>query len=267
MILMDDWEKLTKQALKALQADSVMVPGAKLRAQMVEIGTAAGFDVAEHVTQSGTSFSKLIAPVNGVVVHPRVGSDVLVGLKGARLPTQTTTSSEAGSRSGGLRSDVFQAFTRVSQIPFVYLPGTDRFVPANEAQGASIEVDGQTLERLILYRQEFVKTLPQDDQQPLLDTLIHSTNPLSDFRREISARGMLAKWSSAQEETIKEKIIQWARNNNVTPRDAWFRRSQVADSAHRMLVRLVPYLTADEIRELHIPFRAVEALLADLQKG
>ena len=266
MTPMDDWEKITKNAIRALHADSVMVSGAKLRAQMVAIGTSAGFDVAKHVAESGTSFSKLIADVNGVVVHSRIGSDVLVGFDGADFPTETPAHSEATSRYGGLRSDVFQAFTRVSQIPYVYLPGTDRFVPANEAQGRSIEVEEPTLERLIFYRQEFVKTLPPDDQQPLLDTLNRSTNPLSEFRREIAARGILSKWSSAQEETLREKIVQWAKENNVTPRDAWFRRPHVMNSAHRTLARLTPYLTADEIRELHIPFRAVEALLADLQK-
>ena len=53
---MYDWEKLTKDALQDLGAESLMVPGAKLREHMVRIGSPAGFDVAGHVAESGTSF-------------------------------------------------------------------------------------------------------------------------------------------------------------------------------------------------------------------
>ena len=261
---MDAWEKLTNTALLALGADTEMVPGAKLRAQMVELGSSTGLDVAEHVVESGMSFSKLVERISGVVLHRRVGSDVLIGLDGARPPQDTTASFDGKKRYGGIRTDVYQAFTRVSQIPFVYLPGTDRFVPENQAQGTSIEVEGQTLDGLISYRDKFVRTLPEGDQQLLLDALNHSASPLSDFRREIANRGLLAKWSSSQEEIIEEQAIQWAKKNNVTPRDVWFQRSQITNSPHRTLVRLAPYLTADEIREIRVPFRAVEALLADL---
>ena len=203
---MYDWEKLTKDALQDLGAESLMVPGAKLREHMVRIGSPAGFDVAGHVAESGTSFSRLVVGVAGVIVQARPGSDVLVGLDGARIPDETVPR-EAKSRYGGLRSDVYQAFTRVSKVAFAYLPGTDRFVPADQAQGTSIEVEGQTLERLIAYRQEFVRTLPPEDQQRLLDALDHSTNPLSDFRREVTARGMLARWTALQEKIIKDHVI------------------------------------------------------------
>jgi hypothetical protein len=145
--------------------------------------------------------------VAGVIVQARPGSDVLVGLDGARIPDDTAVPREAKSRYGGLRSDVYQAFTRVSKVAFAYLPGTDRFVPADQAQGTSIEVEGKTLERLIAYRQEFVRTLPPEDQQRLLDALDHSTNPLSDFRREVTARGMLARWTALQEKIIKDHVI------------------------------------------------------------
>ena len=263
---MYDWEQLTKDALQDLGAESLMVPGAKLREHMVRIGSPAGFDVAGHVAKSGTSFSRLVEGVAGVIVQARPGSDVLVGLDGARIPEETAVPREAKSRYGGLRSDVYQAFTRVSKVAFAYLPGTDRFVPADQAQGASIEVEGQTLERLIAYRQEFVRTLPLEDQQRLLDALDHSTNPLSDFRREVTARGMLARWTALQEKIIKDHVIKWASKHGLTPRDAWFQRSQISNTPHRTLARLTPYLTADEIRDLRIPFRAIEALLADLQE-
>ncbi len=262
-----DWDTLTKEALQELGADQVMVPGAKLREHMVRAGYAAGFDVVGHVAKSGTSFSRLVDGVPGITVRVRPGSDVAIGLEGARIPDYSSGQREASqSRHEGLRSDVYQAFTRVSKIPFVYLPGADRFVPEDRAEGPSIAVNSQTLERLISFRQEFIDTLPLEDRQPLRDSLV-STNPLSDFRREVSARGILVEWVLAQEKKIKEQVLQWASEHGVTPRDSWFRRSHLSmTNAHRTLARLTPYFTPDEIRDLRIPFRAVEALLTELQE-
>ena len=56
---MHDWNSLTLEALRALGADEVMVPGAKLRQRMVEIGQVDDFDVGAHVAMSGILFSKL----------------------------------------------------------------------------------------------------------------------------------------------------------------------------------------------------------------
>ena len=244
-----------------------MVPGAKLREHMVRAGDSAGFDVVDYVANSGMSFSQLVARIAGVTIETRPGSDVVIGLDGARVPDQAARHRYAKqSKYGGLRSDVYQAFTRVSTVPYVYLPEMDRFVPEDRAEGTSIEVSSQTLERLIFYRQEFIGTLPSEDQRSLQDSLV-STNPLSDFRREASALGLLAKWALFQETKIKEQVLQWADEHDVTARDAWFRRSHISGTnTHRTLAQLMPYLTADEIRDLRVPFRAVEALLSDLQK-
>ena len=261
-----DWDKLTKETLLSLGADDEMVPGAKLREHMVRAGYAAGFDTPAHVAKSGTSFSRLVERVAGVTVKFRPGSDVVVGLDGARCSDQSAGNRAAtSSRYGGLRNDVYQAFTRVSRNPFVYLPGSDRFVPEDRAEGPSIAVNKQTVESLVSDRQEFVETLPLEDQEPLRDSL-GSANPLSAFRREVSDRGLLVKWASAQEARIKDQVLQWAREHEITPRDAWFRRSRDSTDPHRTLARLMPYLTADEIRDLRIPFRAVEELLANLRQ-
>ena len=83
------------------------------------------------------------------------------------------------------------------------------------------------------------------------------------FRKEIMARGLLENWSSAQTETITRSVLHWAKQNDLAPRDDWFQRPQVVDSPHRTLERLIPHLTASKIRELQIPFRAIESFLSD----
>ena len=243
-----------------------MVPGAKLRQQMVEFGNEEGLDVVAHVENSGSSFSKLVAGVRGVTVTPQPGSDVLVGLHDARVPDDAPRHDSAKVRYGALRRDVYQAFTRVSSVPYVYLPGSDRFVAAEQAEGTSIEVEGPTLESLISVRRKFVEALPPDAQQPLLDALDRTASPLSEFRREAIARGVFEKWSAMQAEVIRSHVVEWARRNDLTPRDSWFRHPRMTNSPHHTLTLLAPYLTAEEIRELRIPFRAIEALLADLHE-
>ena len=217
-----------------------------------------------HVANSGSSFSKLVAGVRGVTVMPRPGSDVLVGLHDARVPDDPPRHDSARVRYGALRKDVYQAFTRVSSVPYVYLPRSDRFVTTDHAEGTSIEVEGPTLESLISVRRKFVEALPPDAQRPLLDALDRSASPLSEFRREAIARGVFEKWSAMQAEVIRSHVVDWARRNDLTPRDSWFQHSKLTNSPHQTLTLLAPYLTAEEIRELRIPFRAIEALLSDL---
>ena len=155
-----------------------MVPGAKLHAQMVKLGYPDGFDVAAHVAGSGYSFSKLVERVAGVTVRERPGSDVLVGLSGAQMPDAAPRLRKPKLLYGGLRSDVFQAFTRISKVPFVYLPGSDRFVTSDKAKGPAIEVDRVGLESLIASRRAFAESLHTQDKGPLLDAIENSPSPL-----------------------------------------------------------------------------------------
>jgi len=262
---MRDWDSLTIEALRSLGADAKMVPGAKLRQRMVELGRENGFDVAEYVSRSTDSFSTLVRRVNKVVVQVRQGSDVPIGLQGVQ---DGKDAQHAGIDPGysGLRKDVYEAFTRVSRIPFVYLPGIDRFVPESEAEGASVAVKGITLDDLIKDRLDFANTLLSEDQQSLIDALNGSANPLLEFRQEATNRKVFGQWADWQTRTIAARVREWAKDNNLSERKIWFQRTRTTNSSHQTLARLIPYLTADEIRDLHIPFRAVEALLFDQKR-
>ena len=160
---------------------------------------------------------------------------------------------------------MYEAFTKPSPVPCVYLPGSDRFVPASRAEGPSIKFPEVTLEGLVREREEFVNSLHPDVQPPLLDALKHSASPLADFHHEIRNSGFIAEWVSARTNLLRSRVIEWAKENDVEPRDSWFSRvpSRMATSTHQAMARLIPHLTVDEIRDLKIPFRAVEALLAE----
>lgn len=179
-------------------------------------------------------------------------------------PFDKPLENSAGS-SGTLRKDVYEAFTKLSPVPCVYLPGSDRFVLANRAEGPSIKVPEVTLEGLVREREEFVNSLHPDVQPPLLDALKHSANPLADFHRELRNSGFIDEWVSARTNLLRSRVIEWAKENDVELRNSWFSRnpSRMATTTHRAMARLIPHLNVDEIRDLKIPFRAVEALLAE----
>lgn len=256
-----EWSDLVGAALRELGADEKMVPGAMLRQRMEVMGARSGFDVGGYVADSPDPFAQLVGRVEGVEIKRRPGSDVLVGFVGASAPDPVRHSTYR-TRPGALRKDVFQAFTRVEAVPFVYMPDADRFAPEDRSEGTVVEVERISLKTLIDDRRTFVNTLPEESQKTLLDALERSTKPLETFREAVAAQGVVGQWASRQAEIVKARVLSWARKHDVAPRETWFQQRREV-SAHRTLERLLPYLTPDEIRAFSIPFRAIEAFLSD----
>ncbi len=237
-----------------------MIVGAKLRQKMVELGHKEGLDVGAYVGASEQSFAGLIEQVVGVVVRRRSGRDVLVGTPQAEEPKWEATSP---TRRGVLRRDVYQAFTRVAPEPVVYSPDTDSFLPEENAEGRTVRLPEVTLDTLIADRRQFVESLDEKMRKPLLDALTHSPNPLAAFRQAVERLGILDKWGPEQSKIIWNRVEMWAKECGVTARAGWYGRGQARESTHQTLSRLTEYMTANEIRQLKIPFRAIEALLSD----
>ena len=254
------WSELTLRALKELGGGARMVVGSKLRQKMVEVGREEQLDVGAYVGESGQSFSRLVEQVNGVVVRRRPGRDMLVGTPQAEEPEWEAA---APARRGALRGDLYQAFTRIVPAPVVYSPDADRFLAEENAEGRSVRVPDVTLETLIQDRRQFAETLDAEMQQPLMEALNRSPNPLSAFRQAVESLEILDKWGREQSNIVWRRVETWAAENSVTPREAWQGRGRTGQSAHHTLSRLADHMTASEIRQLKIPFRAVEAMLSD----
>ena len=263
---MSDWSFIALKALRNLGADSVMVPGAKLRLEMESVGAEMGFSVPEYLASSDEPFGALVEQVEEVVVIRRPGTDMLVGVGAAGPPQGPSTKRSVGT-TGSLRRDVFEAFTRLSNVAFVYLPETDRFVPENLAQGRSIPVPETNLDGLVRDREDFARSQDSQAQPALLAALTRSSKPLADFHRVLSETDLLSSWAATQGDLLRERVTAWAREHDIQPRDSWFTRDRSRPGTRYALEQLIPYLTAEEIRELKIPFRAVEALIADRSRN
>jgi len=151
-------------------------------------------------------------------------------------------------------------------VPFVYSPDSDRFLSEEIAEGRTIRVPEVTVDTLIQDRQQFVESLDRELQESLLDALNRSPNPLTAFRQAVERLGILDKWGQEQSKIVWSRVERWAAEHSVTPRAGWFQHSRPAETAHRTLSRLAPYMTANEIRQLQIPFRAIEAFLSDHER-
>ena len=57
-------DRLLIEALTDLRAQETMVPGAKLRQQVVEAGLQQGLDVAAHLAALDRPFSKVLGPAD-----------------------------------------------------------------------------------------------------------------------------------------------------------------------------------------------------------
>ena len=253
-------DRLVIDVLQALLAQETMVPGAKLRQKMVQAGSQRGLDVDARLAALGRPFSKILAEIDGVVITPVLGSDILVGLPGAKPPEGAPP--PARSSRQGLRQDVFEAFTRISAVPFVYVPERDKFVAEDQAEGPSVQVPAASLEQAVASRREFAESLSETERGPLLKALERSATPLAQFRQAVHAQDLVRQWAKFQAGSLESRIRTWAEENHIRPRSAWFTKQRTEGTARHVLQRLAPYLTADEIRELRIPLRAVEAMLS-----
>ena len=255
---MSSWNDLVVQALEKLGAAEVMVPGAKLRQQMELLGRDCGVDIAGHLSERGRSFSELIDEVEGVSIRRRPGSDMLVGLAGSAPPTTEAPVSNAQR----LRKDVWEAFTKLSSDKYVYQTDADRFTLLGETIGPSIPVPDVTLDLHMQDRQEFLETLPGDAGESMVLTLQRSSKPLAEFRVALEENGYLQDWLKFQGDRIVSRVLDWAKEKSIEPRQAWFppRGSQI--TPQQTLEQLLPYMTNEEVHDFKIPLRAVQAMLA-----
>lgn len=258
---MSDWGQLVRETLAELGATETMVPGSKLRVALnAKDRTLADAALAAVFPQS---FANAVSNIDGVSVVRRPGTDVLIGLDGSRPPHVARTSK--------LRDDVFAAFTRISEKPYVYLRDQDRFTSDYETATDGVPVPSLNLPKLMDERRRFAEQLDDDAAKIQIATAIDSSmNPLFAFQRKVTELGLGGAWHRYHLAILVDAIESWAKDNTLTPAPVWF--ADVAPAVHLaslvtpqdVLSRLARFMTNEEIRSLAIPFTAVEAMYSEL---
>lgn len=265
----DYWAQFLRQALEELGGQEFLIPGAKVHSYVGNLGRREGEDFLTFLRGSGLSFRQFVDLVPGTTLQiaPSPRSDMLVGFEGAVMPKPTSSVPALPPRRQLLvRQDAYDAFTRISESPFVYVRSSNDFTRDPGDAADQVPVPPVTLEGLLTDRRQFVDSL--DDAEPevreeLRRGIDYSPNPLADFQRRVAEKGLLRHWHYFNYDIISQKIREWAQQNGLPVSAAWFepRAERAAvQSPQAILSELSRFLTDDEVRSLRIPFRAVEEM-------
>ena len=275
---MPDLRTLAIDALTSLNANEHFTRGAILRQRMEDLAPAAGLDLSQAIDEAGLQFGQIIASLSEVRVIRTSGTDMYVGLKGAAmpdLPPQSKVSRRREFQSSErewIRPDVYEAFTRVIEGLYFYIPSSDEFTRevSNRLPDTYVEVPSIDLSKLVAQREEFAATLPDGAlKNNLLSSIQDSTKPLSDFRQAIWRNHLSRAWHEHLIATLKADIVSWANDRDIPVLREWFTQGQRelgTLAPQRLLATIAIYMTEEEVRSLSIPFRVVEAMYKDIVK-
>ena len=259
------WAELVRRVLREAGGEQTLVPGAKLKQTLI----AASADenaLDDYLKAEAMRFKTFLEQVDGVVVKTQVGTDMLVGLEGAVWPT---TSPAQAKNQPRFRQDAYEALTVLSEAGYHYSPGTDEFKSGRADSSGAVAVPPVTLEDLLYQRRRFAESLGNSStRQALIGSLENTANPLAKFKLQLAEAGLSDDWSRFKFDLLYAKLSEWASTNSMAVSPAWHNLSfePGRDTPQQIVTRLVHYMSEQEIRDMHVPFRAVEALLRDLTK-
>jgi hypothetical protein len=257
---------LIHKTLIKLDANNIMVPGAKIKEFLYKAikEENIGFDLDSYLKEKNIRFSDLLLKIDDIQIQKRAGSDMLVGLKGALWPTKVPNPRELFS---AFRQDVYDAMTQMD-VNYYYVVELDKFLPSNEGFPKAIPLPQVTKESLVKQRESFANTLDETNKQALVDVLATSPNPLGAFQQKVTELGLNKSWRQYKFGILWRQLSDWVQNNDLEISPTWHENNLVLTkfSPQQILSNIAMLMTDQEVRNLSIPFRAVEALYNTMSK-
>ena len=258
---MTDWNGIITEALKELHADSVFTRGAILHGKVREIARRSDLDFDGYLKETNQRFSTAVQMVENIELHKRPNTDMYVGLVGAKWPE--TTAEWTPRNQHRFRADVYEAFTRISDNDYWYLPDTDEFRNDVSRDGPlrKIRVQSVTLESLLGQRRSFAEVSGSPEE--LKRAIERSPNPLAAFQAVVNQLRLGQEWHIYKSKTLRKSIDEWAEQNGIEFSPRWM-ESEGAEhkpqSPQQLMATFAAYMTDEEVRSISVPFRAVEAM-------
>ena len=258
---MTDWNDIITEALKELRADAVFTRGAILHGKVSDIARRSGLDFDRHLEETNQKFSSVVQKVDNIELHKRPNTDMYVGLVGAKWPE--STAKLMPRNQDRFRADVYEAFTRISDSDYWYLPDTDEFSNDIEQEDTrrKISVPSATLESLLAQRRGFAEE--SEAHEELKRAIERSPNPLAAFQAEISQLRLGQEWHIYKSKTLRKSIEVWAEQNKIEFSPQWMESQDAGhkpQSPQQLMATFAAYMTDEEVRSISVPFRAVEAM-------
>ena len=258
---MTDWNGIITEALKELNADSVFTRGAILHGKVNEVARRSDLDFDHYLKESNQRFSFAVQQVENIEIHKRTNTDMYVGLAGAKWPE---TALEWMPRDQNrFRADVYEAFTRISESDYWYLPDTDEFrngISQDETRRI-VRVPSVTLEGLLGERRRFAEDSQAHEQ--LKKAIERSPNPLAAFQAEVKLLRLGQEWHNYKSKILRNSIDEWAKQNGMEFSPRWMESEgveQKPQSPQQLMAAFSAFMTDEEVRSISVPFRAVEAM-------
>jgi hypothetical protein len=265
---MSDWSTLVKKALLELGADKQFVPGAKLKQVLAKSGENP-HELDEFLDTTAQRFSDLLESIDGIKVQKRGSSDMLVGFPGANWPPPTVTS-RAPIPKMQMRDDVYLALTKITALGYYYFPKTDQFVEGPRTDsGEGVPLPKVVFADLINERKVFAdQVVDREKAAELVNALEQTASPLVSFQNAVSRLNLGSEWHVFKFGSMRAKLEKWASDHGLPIMPSWYDSSSSSENRgpKEVLVRLADHMTDDEIRQLNVPFRAVEALFNSMNR-
>ena len=262
---MNDWDGIITEALKELQADAIFTRGAILHNKVSQIARRSGFDFDHHLKETNQKFSSAVQKVENIEIYKRPNTDMYVGLVGATWPE---SASERPTRNiNRIRADVYEAFTRISDSEYWYLPDADEFSKdiAQDYTHRKIAVPSATLDDLLKQRRNFAET--SEAHEDLKRAIERSPNPLAAFQAEVSRLRLGQAWHNYKSAILRKSVEEWAEQNEINFNPKWMESQDVGQnlqSPQRLMATFAAYMSDEEVRSISVPFRAVEAMYRNI---
>ena len=258
---MTDWNDIITEALKELQADAIFTRGAILHSKVNQIARRSDLDFDRHLKETNQKFSSAVQNVENIELHKRPNTDMYVGLVGAKWPESTAEWTPRNQHR--FRADVYEAFTRISDSDYWYLPDTDEFSKetAQDDTRRKIGVPSATLESLLSQRRSFAEE--SEAHEELKKAIERSPNPLAAFQAEVAQLRLGQEWHIYKSKILRKSIEEWAEQNEIEFRPQWMESQDVGhnpQSPQQLMATFAAYMTDEEVRSISVPFRAVEAM-------
>jgi hypothetical protein len=249
---MPEYRSLIKATLEDLGANQYLVPGAKFLTSLQKAGLEVGIDFRAMLREEHKKLGEFLHTFEPeVVVKKRGQNDMLVGLQGAIERPTPVTESEVRN----FRSDVYKAFSRVSQRPFVYSSRLDSFTQ-DETDPGAIRVPQITNEQLIEERREFAQTLNEHLRSQLM-TALNDPNPLQSFQKVVLENKFGHAWRVFHSTKIDKRLSDWASATGLHVAPAWRTEHAQSYTDREAVLQIISYMNDSEIAQMHLPARAV----------
>jgi hypothetical protein len=255
----DPWPEILREAVTA---DPGPVVGTHFRAA-VDIAAARHNVRFPPTDEPALRFIQLLERYSGVVsVLRRPGQDFLVAPAGR----PELLASGIRDQLFGIRHDLFQAFTIISENRPFYEKLRDRVVwrGAQEVQEVSegmVPIHPATLEAELALRQDFASGIEEPSQSRLLSSLRESM-PLQAFGKAVQVGRLQVQWHSFRTERVLDKIQRWATEKGLEWKDSWL--TQDRSIRRREDHSLAATKQVNDSGRNHMPSEPLQLLLAGL---